>query len=653
MADSETPRDDATPAEPEAGRGDEARSSEDRRDLQEVRRLLVGDEIKRLGQLEQEVEDLVPRAVDVGRILPDAIDAANAEDTARLGESLTPAVEGALHRSVRKNPRALADVLFPVLGPAIRKAIQTSLAGMIESFNRTLENSVSPSSLKWRLEARRTGRPFAEVVLLHTLVYRVEQVFLIHAESGLALAHAQSPTITAEDPDLVSAMLKALEDFASDSFGEGERDPIQQVAFGDKVLHVAAGPKVLVAAVVRGNPPPDYSVRMAEAVERVHTDFGDELEEFSGETAPFDRADDVLAALLDEKIARPKSAKLIMVVWVVITLIALGLLAWGVTAFITWRMDERDRRNAQEQQVKDLGENFGVLSNLSQSMEQAIAELAASQDVRDQALAAKAERRRRLIAAMHTAPGLMVMEIGDDGDRLLLTGLRDPDGADPDQVMRDAGVDPAVVEALWQPFMSFEPSIVLTRSGRVLDPPDGLDLAMRGDVLVASGTADHAWIIRARLLAPTIAGVSAYEDDGVTDLDVAALQAVAARMAAMHVSFPPGSPEPAIDDDVRMALSAVIDELEATAGRADRLVRVELRGHIESQEIGHGVLDLKQRRCEAVKHELELLHEGVRLFFVVVEQQDDVAGATPPAGLDHLRFVDFAVIDTGAGGDDG
>ena len=60
---------------------------------------------------------------------------------------------------------------------------------MLESLNTTLEHSLSWRSLRWRLDARRTGKSFAEIVLLNTLVYRVEQVFLIHRPSGLLLQH--------------------------------------------------------------------------------------------------------------------------------------------------------------------------------------------------------------------------------------------------------------------------------------------------------------------------------------------------------------------------------------------------------------------------------------------------------------------------------
>jgi OOP family OmpA-OmpF porin len=58
--------------------------------------------------------------------------------------------------------------------------------------------------------ALRTGTSFAEVVLLNTLLYRVEQVFLIERESGLLLQHVRSAAVRTEDADMVAGMLTAI-----------------------------------------------------------------------------------------------------------------------------------------------------------------------------------------------------------------------------------------------------------------------------------------------------------------------------------------------------------------------------------------------------------------------------------------------------------
>ena len=108
-------------------------------------------------------------ARDVSEVLPEAVLLRNHDP--HLTRALAPTIEEAITTSVRRNPQPLADALFPVIGPAIRKAIAASLSGMLESLNRTLEHSLSWRAIQWRLTAFRTGKSFAEVVLLNTLVY--------------------------------------------------------------------------------------------------------------------------------------------------------------------------------------------------------------------------------------------------------------------------------------------------------------------------------------------------------------------------------------------------------------------------------------------------------------------------------------------------
>ena len=87
------------------------------------------------------------------------------------------------------------------MGPAIRQAIRQALQSLTQSLNQTVEHSFSLKGLRWRIEAWTTGRPFAEVVLLHTLRYRVEQAFLIHRDTGLLLQHVATETAIVRDQE--------------------------------------------------------------------------------------------------------------------------------------------------------------------------------------------------------------------------------------------------------------------------------------------------------------------------------------------------------------------------------------------------------------------------------------------------------------------
>ena len=156
---------------------------------------------------------------------------------------------------MRKDPKPLADAIFPIMGPAIRKSIAAALSGMVQSLNQTLSYSLSAQGLKWRWEALRTGKSFSEVVLLHTLRYRVEQVFLIHRETGLLLRHLSAGASVVQDADMVSGMLTAIQDFVKDSFTVGQGDQLQTMQLVDLTVWIEQGPLAILAGAIRGTAP--------------------------------------------------------------------------------------------------------------------------------------------------------------------------------------------------------------------------------------------------------------------------------------------------------------------------------------------------------------------------------------------------------------
>ena len=132
-------------------------------DFSELRSLIVGPEQRELEELQARLFDPAAQTREVSRVLPDAIALRGADPD--LTRALMPSVEEAVTASVRKDPAPLAEALFPVMGPAIRKAIAHALAGMMESLNQAVEHSVSLRALRWRWTALTTGKPFAEIVL--------------------------------------------------------------------------------------------------------------------------------------------------------------------------------------------------------------------------------------------------------------------------------------------------------------------------------------------------------------------------------------------------------------------------------------------------------------------------------------------------------
>ena len=265
-------------------------------DLAAVRAIVVGPEQRAIEALRARLDDPAVQAREVAAVLPQALQLRALD--AELARALAPPVEDAITASIHRNPKPLADALFPVMGPAIRKAVAASLVGMVESFNRTLEHSLSWRSLTWRVEAVRTGRSFGEVVLLHTLLFRVEQVFLIDRTTGLLLQHVQAGVAGVQDADMVSGMLTAIRDFVGDSFTVADKSSLDAFQVGDLTVWIEQGPRAIIAAVIRGTPPQALRAALQEALETIHLQLADALAAFQGDASPFEAARPELDACL-------------------------------------------------------------------------------------------------------------------------------------------------------------------------------------------------------------------------------------------------------------------------------------------------------------------------------------------------------------------
>ena len=96
---------------------------------------------------------------------------------------------------------------------------------------------------------------------------------------------------------MVSGMLTAIRDFVRDSFKVlGGRDA-RRLQVGELSVWIEQGPHAILAAVVRGNAPPELRVTLQEALEHVHAQLGEALEAFDGDAAPFEGVRPVLEAL--------------------------------------------------------------------------------------------------------------------------------------------------------------------------------------------------------------------------------------------------------------------------------------------------------------------------------------------------------------------
>lgn len=88
----------------------------------ELRALLVDPERARIEALERKLANSNLHVNEVSAALPEAIRRRSASD-GRVGAALGPVVGDAIKASIRRDPQPLVDAIFPLMGPAIRRAV--------------------------------------------------------------------------------------------------------------------------------------------------------------------------------------------------------------------------------------------------------------------------------------------------------------------------------------------------------------------------------------------------------------------------------------------------------------------------------------------------------------------------------------------------
>lgn len=492
-----------------------------------LRNLIVGPERQQILEIQNRLDDPLNKAEEISQALPDAILLGTTRDN-RIAEAMQPAMDVAIKTSVRKNPKILADAIYPILLPGVRKAVTSILMGMIQSLNRMLDTAFSFQGIKWRLEALRSHRPFAEIVLLHTLVYRIEQLFLIHRSTGLVLQHVESMDVKSKDPDLVSGMLTAIQNFITDSFPSETSTPLETLRMGsDLSVWIEQGQYAILAAVIRGTPPLEQREKLENTLEDIHLKYGAILEAFQGNTEPFVVVRHMLEERLDFQIRQDRKRTSPMV-W---ALLALVLFAAGFMWYHTLKA-----ANAWEEFIRNL----------------------------------KAE------------PGIVLIDYGREDGNYFISGLRDPLAKDSMDIEMAFPFKSSIIFMSWKPYYSVDPEIVFRRAEKLLAPPQTVHLSLADNSLTAQGTVGHDWISVFRQRAVAIAGIDTVNMDGLIDQDTAAIENSVKRLEMITVSFPLESPVPEEGQEETFGrMLSTLQDIQKEARKLKAGVKIVITGHTD------------------------------------------------------------------------
>jgi len=294
--------------------------------LETLRRILIGKEVdKAAAEIRAESRKMV------SDVLSEALHDREKKDGS-VQRIIQPIIAKSVEKSLISQRKDFIDYLYPLVGSLVRKAVTVFFTDFIEKTNEIIENSVTTKGIKWRVNAWRSGVSFSEYVASQTFVFKVEQVFLIHKETGNLLKSVVADNFDEQDADLVSAMLTAINDFVTDSFhrsDEGTEQKLDTVKTDDFTLLIRQGPQAILVAAVSGNISRKATSQLQITLEEIQRIYLTDFKEYTGDSKPFDTADALLQDCLLSEVRdeNQSESKRPLFAWFLLAAL-LGLITW-------------------------------------------------------------------------------------------------------------------------------------------------------------------------------------------------------------------------------------------------------------------------------------------------------------------------------------
>jgi hypothetical protein len=234
--------------------------------VEELRDILFSHYRRRIAELERELDELERRLAD--------------EDA--LAETVSPIIGDAISRKIRANREEMVEALYPIIAQTVVRAVSEAIRDLARTIDARMRTTLNVKAIWRQLVARLKGVSGPEMALRESLPFSVDEVFLIHRESGLLLCHISRHLDASADSDLISGMLTAIRDFARDAFGRGTVGDLDEIQYGEQRILIQSAQHAYLAVVVDGTEPPGFRAQIRERVVEISQAHRPILRDYDG-----------------------------------------------------------------------------------------------------------------------------------------------------------------------------------------------------------------------------------------------------------------------------------------------------------------------------------------------------------------------------------
>jgi outer membrane protein OmpA-like peptidoglycan-associated protein len=625
-------------------------------EFEELRRLLLSREREQLRNLREQITDKDRRSNDVAAILPEAVRLSRNQGE-ELSRALQPTVEDSIKEWIRKDPDTFVDTFGPVIGSALRRSVGESFRRFLRSIRQALGHAFSWRRLKWRFEALRTGRTVAEVEMQQTLVYRVEELFLIHRETGISLLHVSADPEMDAESKVIKDMLSAIQEFAHESFRVSTGSALVEFRAGPLQVWIALGRYAYLAAVIRGTPSRELRSSLEKTIDTIHVLKGSALASFRGDTSVFQSLRPELQSCLRSHYAtrREGRSSAAWMAFAVAAALAVFATIQAIRSELNWK-SFLDRLNAQpgiiitearkgwfsHSRISGLRDASTATNPAPIAREEKVNPAGIDFQWKDY-LASDSESMIERFKKRFGIPAGAYANIAD--------GVLTISGTVPyewlERVRREATLLPGISSIVDRDTeVTYDPGSVITRFEEKIGLPETVHAVFAKGVLTLSGAAPHKWLTRMRSDASKIPGINSVDDQHVIDLDQRAFQHSKSVLEDASVNFVPGKDEVAPESFI--GLSRFPEQITRLGNAAKQIgieITLEIQGFADSSGEETKQPDLAQRRANKVRDFLiSCGFQADGLKPVGIEQPPSSPDGQKPAQAQSGRRVGFKVI---------
>lgn len=259
--------------------------------FERLRQIFLSESEKKQEEFENELKNLKFQITDknskinanypiITDLLKRKIDEAEEEVT----NVLSPIIGKGLKKEIIESKDEIIDSLYPIIGQTIKKYVSESIKDVYQSINLKIDSALRKGIFSKQIKSKISGVSAADLILQQSFPFIVNEVFLIHEESGILISHVSSDDKNSSDADLISGMLTAIKNFVSESFKDENGDQnLYEIQYGDSRIILERGRHTYLAIVVKGSEPVSFDEKLIELNSIIHAKYSKYLRSFNGE----------------------------------------------------------------------------------------------------------------------------------------------------------------------------------------------------------------------------------------------------------------------------------------------------------------------------------------------------------------------------------